>query len=142
MPIAQLNIAHMLAPMDDPIMQGFVDNLERVNALADEAPGFIWRMQGDYANAEADAVFADPNIIVNMSVWADIDSLHDYVYQSYHKEMIRRKKEWFAKIGERYMVLWRVEEGHIPSPKEAKARLSHLQEHGPSPFAFTFRDRY
>jgi len=43
--LAQVNIAHMRAPLDDPLMAGFVAQLETINALADASPGFIWRLQ-------------------------------------------------------------------------------------------------
>ena len=119
MPIAQLNIAKMLAPIDSPTMSGFVNNLDRINALAEESIGFIWRLTGEEDNATAIKVFEDDSIIINMSVWQDVESLKHYVYKTAHVEIMKRKKEWFSKIESMHMVLWNIPEGHTPTPQEA-----------------------
>ena len=136
--LAQLNIGEMIAPMDSPLVADFVNNLDRINALADEAPGFIWRLQSEGGNAMEYRIF-DENTLVNMSVWEDRDSLFAYVYQSAHVEFIRRRKEWFHHMKELFMVLWWIPEGHIPTIEEARDRLMHLREQGPTPHAFTFK---
>lgn len=139
MPIAQLNIAKMLGPIDSPIMADFVANLERINAIADEAPGFVWRLKGEDDNATAIQVFDDDSIIINISMWKDAESLKNYVYNTAHKEIMKRKKEWFSKMESMHMVMWEVPEGYIPTPIEAKERLAHLNRHGESDHAFTFK---
>lgn len=138
MPLAQINIARMLAPMDSPTMRDFINNLERINHLADRHPGFIWRLQGEEENATAIRVFEDEFLVINMSVWARMEDLHSYAYKTVHLEMMRRKKEWFSNMDELHMALWWINDGHLPSPAEAKERLEYLRAHGPTAFAFTF----
>lgn len=136
--MAQLNIAHLKAPIDSPLLADFVANLDRINAIADNAPGFIWRLQTEEGNSSNVTDFGE-NYIVNLSVWKDMESLHRYVYDSPHIEVMRRRREWFQHMSEMYLVLWWVPVGHIPSTAEAKERLSILQETGPSEEAFTFK---
>lgn len=138
MPLAQINIARMLAPMDSPTMRDFINNLERINHLADRHPGFIWCLQGEEENATAIRVFEDEFLVINMSVWARMEDLHSYAYKTVHLEMMRRKKEWFSNMDELHMALWWINDGHLPSPAEAKERLEYLRAHGPTAFAFTF----
>lgn len=139
--LAQINIAKMLAPLDSPIMADFVANLERINALADDSPGFIWRLQGEEDNATALRVFEDNYLIVNMSVWTSIDALFAFTYQSAHKEIFKRKKEWFSKMQEMHMACWYIPKGHEPTTEEAKQRLAYLNAHGETPYAFTFKNK-
>jgi hypothetical protein len=139
--LVQLNIARLVAPLDSPVLADFIANLDRINAIADEVRGLVWRLQTDGGDATAIKYFGE-DFIVNMSVWDSIQSLHDYVYRSEHIEVMRRKTEWFQKLGEAHMVLWWVPAGHIPSLKEAEARLHHLREHGPTAEAFTFKKSY
>lgn len=139
MPIAQLNIAKPIAPIDSPALKDFVANIDRINQLAEVSDGFIWRLTGDDNFDHAATVMGNPNLLINMSVWQNIESLKNYVYQSAHKDIMRRKKEWFTKMVDMHMVLWEIELNHIPSIEEAKERLTFLQEHGESEFAFTFK---
>lgn len=139
--LAQLNIALMKAPLDSPRLRDFVDNLDRINALAEQSPGFVWRLQDDGGNATAIRPLGEKTL-VNLSVWKDVESLHRYVYRSAHKDIMRRRKEWFHRMKEAYTVLWWVPEGHRPTVAEAKARLDGLREEGPGPEAFTFRNPY
>lgn len=139
--LAQLNIAHLSAPIDSPQLADFVDNLDRINALADSAPGFIWRLQTEDGDATSIDYFG-PEVIANMSVWEDVDALHHYVYRTAHTEVLRRKKEWFEKMRESHMVLWWIPAGHLPTLLEADARLRYLRKYGPSPDAFTFKQAY
>lgn len=136
--LAQLNIAQLSAPIDSPALADFVANLDRINALAEQSPGFVWRLQTDDGDATAIDYFGN-DVIVNMTVWDDVESLHDYVYRSVHVEVMRRKKEWFHKMREAHMVLWWIPAGHYPSVEEADAKLRQLREHGPTAQAFTFK---
>ena len=136
--LAQINIAKARAAMDSEVMKGFVDRLDEINALADEAPGFVWRLQTEEGDATAIQAFEDPDLIVNMSVWDDIDSLKSYVYKSLHVELIRDRDAWFSKITESHQVLWWVPRGHIPTVEEGKERLKLLNASGPTEQAFTF----
>ncbi|WP_166253915.1 DUF3291 domain-containing protein [Marinobacter salicampi] len=139
--IAQLNIATLLAPIDSPQLSDFVANLDRVNALAEDSPGFVWRLQTGEGDATGIDYFGFDKI-VNLSLWDSVKTLHNYVYRSAHVEIMRRKKEWFSKMGEAYMVLWWVPAGHVPSVEEAAQRLKILREHGPTAEAFTFKKAF
>ncbi|MCA9907045.1 MAG: DUF3291 domain-containing protein [Anaerolineae bacterium] len=139
--IAQLNIARMRAPLDDPSMADFVANLDPINTLGEEAPGFVWRLKDEDDNATSLRPF-DAMTIVNMTVWESIDALFQYAYYSDHARVFRRRAEWFEKVSEAMIVLWWIPAGHIPSMDEAKARLTYLRQNGPTPHAFTFKQRF
>jgi hypothetical protein len=136
--LAQLNIGIIKGPMDSPVMAEFAANLERINALADAAEGFVWRLQTEAGDATALRPFEDENMLLNMSVWKDVAALQSFVYRSAHADIMRRRREWFERMGQRYMVLWWVPRGHRPSVEEAIARLTALRERGPHREAFTF----
>jgi hypothetical protein len=137
--IAQVNIARMKAPLDSPVMAGFVARLEEINALADGSPGFVWRLQTPEGDATYLRPYDDDRILFNLSVWTDVESLKQYVYRTAHAELLRDRRSWFEHFAGSYVALWWVPAGHIPGIDEAKQRLAHLEAHGPSPFAFTFR---
>ena len=136
--LAQLNIAQMKYPLDDPAMADFVARLDDINALADAAPGFVWRLQTEDGDATAIDFFGS-DALVNMSVWQDIDSLHNYVYRTAHTEVMALRKQWFERMTEAYQVLWWVAAGQVPSLEEASARLERLRTDGPTAQAFTFK---
>jgi hypothetical protein len=140
--LAQLNIARFKLPLDRPEMAGFVAELDPINALADTAPGFVWRLQTEEGNATSIRAFDDDLMLVNMSLWESAEALADFVYRSDHLGVMRRRREWAEHMREAYMVLWWVAAGEIPTVDEAKERLEHLREHGPTPAAFTFKKRY
>ena len=138
--IAQVNIGRVRASLDDPIMAGFVNRLDDLNALADGSPGFVWRLQTPEGNATYLRPYPDDErLLVNMSVWEDIESLKQYVYHTGHTEMIKQRREWFEKFESVFVALWWVPAGHLPGVDEAKKRLAHLEKYGPTPFAFTFQ---
>jgi hypothetical protein len=139
--LAQLNIAVMKEPLESPSMADFVANLDRINALAEQSPGFVWRLQTDEGEPTALRPLGD-NTLVNISVWRDVESLNDYVYKSAHVEIMRRRKEWFERMSEAYVVLWWVPVGQRPTIAEATLKLNQLREHGPSAVAFTFRQPF
>lgn len=139
--LAQLNIAKLSAPLDSPRLADFVANLDRINALAEHSPGFVWRLQTEEGDATGIDYFGADKI-VNLSLWESIEALHEYVYRSAHVEIMRRKKEWFHHMREAHMVLWWVPANSIPSIEEAALRLSLLKENGPSAQAFTFKAAY
>lgn len=132
--LAQLNIAKLLHPLDSPYLQDFVDNLDRINALAESSDGFVWRLQSDSGNA-TDIDYFGPDMIVNMSTWADAKALHHFVYRTAHAQFIKRRKEWFDEL-KFYNVLWWVPTGTEPTIEEAHKRLQLLEEHGPTEQAF------
>ena len=141
--LAQLNIGIPRGPLDGPVMKDFMDALDSVNAVADAAPGFVWRLQTDEGNATAVRAFDDDSLIVNMSVWESLESLRGFVYSSRaHLDVMRRRREFFEQMSELFVVLWWVEAGHVPTIPEAEERLTLLRAIGPSPDAFTFRRHF
>lgn len=135
--LAQLNIAIMREPLESPGMADFVANLDRINALAEQSPGFVWRLKSDDGNATSLRPLGEQTL-VNLSVWRDVAALGDYVYRSAHVEIMKRRREWFERMREAYVVLWWVAKGHRLDEAEAVARLDMLRVRGPGPDAFTF----
>ena len=140
--LAQVNIAKMLAPIDSSVMADFVNNLDRINGIAEKSPGFVWRLTGDENNATALRVFEDDFLIINMSVWESKEALFNFTYASQHAGILKRKNEWFHKLTDMHMCFWYVEVGHEPSPEEAKLRLQYLNDHGETPYAFSFKGKF
>jgi Domain of unknown function (DUF3291) len=137
--LAQVNIGRARGAITDPVMQGFVARLDEINALAERTPGFVWRLQTEDGNATAFRPYPDDqSILINLSVWSDLDSLRDYVFRSLHAEVMRQRREWFERFEGVYAALWWVPTGHRPSLQEAVGRIAHLEAHGPTPHAFTF----
>jgi hypothetical protein len=139
--LAQLNVAKMKAPLESPLMADFVAKLEEINQVADAAPGFIWRLQTEAGDATLLRPLGD-EILVNMSVWSDAAALADFVYRSAHATVMRRRREWFTRLADAYMVLWWIPRGHRPTVAEAIERLDELRTRGPSARAFTFRQQF
>ena len=140
--IAQINIARMRAPLEDPLMAGFVDQLADVNALADESPGFVWRLADESGGAATDIrVFDDDRFLVNMSVWESIEALREFSYRGRHAGVMRDRGQWFEPGASR-LVLWWVAAGTVPSVEDAKGKLELLEADGPTPDAFTFREPF
>jgi hypothetical protein len=136
--LAQINIAKLLAPIDDPLIADFVADLDRINALAEGSPGFVWRLKDDNNNATSFNPFQDPLIIVNISVWENLESLKNFAYRSDHLEVFMKRVKWFERMQTEHLALWWIEAGQFPSAEEAKDRLLYLREHGPSAQAFNF----
>jgi hypothetical protein len=137
--LAQINIARMLASIDDPIMAEFVAQLTPINALAEESPGFVWRLQSENGDATSIKVYDDDMIIINLTVWESVDALREYVYKSAHHGVLRDRKRWFEKFDGPYYGLWWVSAGHLPDTNEGKERLDYLREHGDTAYAFSFK---
>ena len=137
--LAQLNVGRMIAPVTAPEIADFMAALDPINALAEAAPGFVWRLQTDEGNATAIHAFDDPLLLLNMSVWESIASLRAFTYTTAHTDVLRRRREWFERLAEAHLVLWWVPFGHIPTVAEALERLERLRRDGPTPAAFTFR---
>jgi hypothetical protein len=140
--VAEVNIARMRFPLESPELADFVARLDEINALADAAPGFVWRLQTPEGNATYLRPYDDERILVNMSVWESIETLKQYTYKTAHAELLRDRRSWFEHFKGVYMALWWVPEGHIPGMDEARQRLAHLEANGPSQFAFTFKEIY
>lgn len=139
--LAQLNIAVPVAPLDSPIMAEFMNNLDLINTIADQSPGFVWRLQTEDGNATSLRPFGD-NTMVNMSVWNDIDSFKFFVYKTQHTEFMRKRKQWFKSLSEAYLVMWWVSKGHVPDVGEAKTKLEQIRKEGPTEQAFNIRQTF
>jgi hypothetical protein len=140
--LAQVNIGRPRGEMTDPVMAEFVAQLPGINALADASPGFVWRLQTEDGDATAVRPYEDPGILINLSVWESLPALRDYVYRSAHAGVMRRRREWFERFDRIYVALWWIPAGHRPSVAEAVERLAHLERHGPTAFAFSFRESF
>ena len=139
--LVQLNIAKMKFSIESTEMSDFVDNLETINALADSSPGFVWRLQTEDGDATGIDFFGS-DVLVNMSIWKDVESLYNFVYKTAHSKIMSRRKEWFHRVEEAYMVLWWAAEAEIPSLDEAKSKLELLKSRGPTAAAFSFKQAY
>jgi hypothetical protein len=140
--LAELNVARALSPLDSPRLADFVAGLDTVNRLAECSPGFIWRLKSDSGNATDIRVDDDPQYLVNLSVWASVEALFDFVYKSAHTGVMARRREWFEKPTAAHQVLWWLPAGQLPTTGEALARLQLLRELGATPEAFTFKQRF
>ena len=141
MPLAELNIAVVRAPMDSQIMRDFADGIASVNEQAEKSPGFIWRyIDGTGDHEDYAPTPWDDQTIVNMSLWQDADSLKGFVFGDLHANFIKRRKEWFYGMTTAYFCLWELPEGELPTLADAKRRLDHLQAQGPSEVAFGWKD--
>ncbi|HEX4229957.1 MAG TPA: DUF3291 domain-containing protein [Bryobacteraceae bacterium] len=136
--LAQINIGRLVAPLNDPRIAEFVALLAPINALADQTPGFVWRLQSENGNATEFAYNEDPSIMVNMSVWESVDALRKYVYASQHIGVFRQREKWFEKMDRATYCLWWIPAGHRPTISEGRDRLEHYREHGATPFSFWF----
>jgi Domain of unknown function (DUF3291) len=133
--LAEFNIARIRYPLDDPRMAEFVDNVARINALAEQIDGFVWRLQDDSGHAMNMTVYDDPRILPNLTLWENAQALERFVWQTLHGRFYRRREDWFERI-EAPLVMWWVAAGERPSMAEGVARRDHLKAHGPTEFAF------
>jgi hypothetical protein len=140
--LAQVNVARLRAPLDDPVMRGFVEGLAPVHRLAEGSPGFVWRLG---TGAEHGVVVATDDggpAFLNLSVWTDYDALHEFVYRSGHARFLRHAARWFAETRRPSTALWWVPAGSRPTAVDAARRLAHLRTYGPSPRAFSLKRRF
>ena len=140
--VAELNIGRTVAPLDDPALAEFVGNLDRINALGDASPGFVWRLQDEFGAATTIRAFEDPLMIVNLTVWESIETLRAFAYRTSHVEFLRRRRAWFEPLDGPSLVLWWVSAGHRPAVVEARERLDRLAADGPTPAAFTLKTTF
>ena len=145
--LAQVNIGRLRAPLDSDELAGFVAALEPVNAAADHAPGFVWRLQTEDGDATAIQGFQwdvgdSIGVLVNMSVWESIEALASYVYSDTHRSVLRRRREWFQKMTEAHLALWWIPQDTVPTVADAESRLLHLRVHGSTAHAFTLRSPF
>ena len=141
--IAEINVARMKGiNINDPIMKEFVDNLDKVNALAESSEGFVWRLKDESNNATNLNPYNDEQVIINISVWQSIETLENFIYKTFHTEFLKRRKEWFQSYGKAYTAMWWIPKGQFPSIQEAIENLDYYQKNGPSELVFDFRNKY
>ena len=145
--LAQVNVARLQAPLDSPLLADFVADLDPVNATADAAPGFIWRLQTEDGNATSVRAFewdaaGSAGVLVNMSVWESVEDLAGFVYSGAHRQVLRLRRRWFERMEEAYTALWWIPRGHVPTTREAEERVLYLREFGPTPYSFTLREHF
>jgi hypothetical protein len=141
--IAEINVARMKGiNINDPIMKEFVDNLDKVNALAESSQGFVWRLKDESNNATNLNPYNDEQVIINISVWQSIETLENFIYKTFHTEFLKRRKEWFQSYGKAYTAMWWISKGQFPAIQEAIEKLAWYQKNGPSELVFDFRNKY
>ena len=141
--LAQINISRMIGVnINDPIMKEFVDNLDKVNNLAEHSEGFVWRLKDENNDATSFNPYNDEQVIINISVWESIASLETFVFKTLHTDFLKRRKEWFQKFGKVSTAMWWIAEGDFPSVENAVELLDYLQKKGPSQKVFNFRNKY
>ncbi len=141
--IAEINIAKMKGvDINDPIMKEFVDNLDLVNEIAEKSEGFVWRLKDENNNATSLNPYDDERIIINVSVWENIESLENFMYRTFHSDFLKKRKEWFLAYGTAHTAMWWISEGHIPSIEEAVEKLDFLQKNGATPNSFDFKNKF
>ena len=145
--LAQVNVSRLIAPLDSPVLADFMAALDEVNAEADRAPGFVWRLQTEDGDATSVQAFGwdaagSHGVIVNLTVWRDVEALADYVFGGRHVQIMRRRREWFARAAEATTALWWLPATSLPTTGDAEARVRLLRAQGPTPAAFTFRTHF
>ncbi len=141
--LAEINIARMKGVnINDPIMQEFVENLERVNSIAEASEGFVWRLKDENNNATSMNPYDDEQVIINVSVWESFETLEHFMYQTIHSEFLKRRKEWFQNFGTAHTAMWWIPAGKFPTIKEAVDQLDYLQKNGASEKVFDFRNKF
>lgn len=140
--LVEATVSRLRHPPEDPEIADFVSALDRINRLAEDSPGFVWRLPSENGRPSLADVTGDPLLVINMSVWTSYPLLHEYVYRSAHSEFVRRRTEWFDRVAQPNTVLWWVPAGTRPTVADALARLEHLQTNGPTPRAFSLRTRF
>jgi heme-degrading monooxygenase HmoA len=136
--LAQVNIGLPIEPLESERLRGFVDMLEPVNALADAAPGFVWRLQTEDGDATAIRAFEDERLIMNMSVWESFEALASFVYGAEHAAVMRQRRQWFVPMRV-YTAAWWIPAGTLPVPADAVTRMALLSRLGPTAEAFTLK---
>lgn len=140
--LAQINIAKMKTGIDDPALSGFVGRFEEINALAEQSPGFVWRLMLNPFETGYSAITGEFNVVVNMSVWETLDDLKNYVYDSEHLALLKAKNKWFRKMSDRHLALWWIPAGHTPGIQEGVDKLQLIQQDGPTVAAFSFTQSF
>ena len=139
--LAEIHVARMKGvSLEDPIMKEFVENIDRVNTLAESSAGFVWRLKDENDNATSMNPYNDEQVIINVSVWETKETFENFVYKTFHSDFLRKRKEWFLQFGKAHTAMWWMEAGQVPTLEDAVARLDFLQKNVASDFAFDFKN--
>lgn len=115
-------------------MADFFDNVDRLNALAERSPGFVWRLIVPKSDQDRAAQLKG-TVLTTLSVWQSAEALGDYVFNTLHVQFYLRRREWFDDISRAHMVMWD-HAGDWPDEAEAEARRAHYDAHGPTDYAY------
>lgn len=141
--LAQINVAKIKGKnINDPVMKEFVDNLDKINGLAESSEGFVWRLKDESNHAANFNPYDDEQVIINISVWEDVESLQHFTFKTHHVDFVKRRKEWFSNFGKAYYALWWIKQGGFPSIEECVKKLKDLENNGPSEDVFNFKKTY
>lgn len=135
--LAQFDLVQPRYRKDNPLMTGFYESVRYVNNLAEQHPGFIWRELNEN-QALLDELWGE-GYLYTLSLWKSPEALKDFLYKTPHNEFRKRGGEWFIPITKPRVVMWWVEEGHIPTLSEAHQKMQILYELGPSHQAFDLK---
>lgn len=134
MALAEFNFGTLRYPWDDPRLAEFQENLDRVNAIARRAPGFLWMLPEDQMEAAQEdpaGPLADrPLTASTLSVWADATSLWHFVDRTLHARFMARGAEWFEPDDRSHLVIWPVAPDARPTVAEGMDRWRQLQSKG------------
>jgi len=139
MHLAQLNIGRLAAPTDDPRVAEFMEALDRINGMGKRMPGFVWMSEGSGETGTGTTennIGDDPQFVANLTVWENVETLENFVWNTVHRQFYERRTEWFEVMGQQHFVMWWIEEGHRPSLDEALTRLEMRKRDGDSDAAF------
>ncbi|MCB5182014.1 DUF3291 domain-containing protein [Streptomyces antimicrobicus] len=136
--LAQANIGVARFPTEAREFDDFKAGVGPVNDAADRADGFVWRfVDASGHGGPRHRAFGDERIVMNLSVWRDPAALAAFVGRGLHRELMRRRDEWFERQAAEVAVLWWVPAGVRPTVADGEERLLHLRAHGPTAYAFT-----
>jgi hypothetical protein len=139
--IAQLNIGVLNHPRDHANSAEFVNNVPKVNALAERSAGFVWRCVDERGAIESEGINFydnDPRATFTLSVWESFEQFETFVHKTIHGGFLKRRELWFKPLGQKSYVIWNVAAGHIPTLGEGLARLEQLRQNGASEEAYDF----
>jgi hypothetical protein len=145
--IAQVNIFHLIEPLDSERLADFVAAIDSVNSAAESAPGFIWRLKSEEEDVNSHNAFewdlgGSAGVLTNMSVWTSFESLKDFVHSPLHLEVLRKKRNWSFRVTEATTALWWIPAGSIPTIQDAESRVIDLRRNGPSATAFDLSKKF
>ncbi len=140
--LVELNIGRLVAETDDPRVAEFMNALDLINGLGKRSRGFVWMMEGSGEPGQGNTetkLNGDSRFVPNLTMWENAGYLHDFVFNTVHKQFFNRRAEWFEILAEMSFVMWFVPIGHIPTLDEALARLENLRKNGENNQAFGWK---